>query len=48
MTSEDFSVLRFYATSMDCGDCTTKINDLCQMHYDTCETLIELLESGGK
>ena len=36
-----------YAEMIEDDECLDKINALCKMHYDTCNTLCDLLESGG-
>ena len=37
-----------FAKSMDDKECHSKLSELCRLHYDSCEMLIKLLESGVK
>ena len=39
--------LEVYALQVMNKECTKKIEDLCKLHYNVCEDLIDLLESGG-
>ena len=37
--------LELYITEVECEDCLDKINSLCKMHYEICNTLLKHLES---
>jgi len=36
-----------YMTQVTDKNASNKLSDLCNFHYETCEELIKLLESGG-
>ena len=37
-----------YSALVEDKTCSKKLTDLCKMHYDVCESLVELLERGNK